>query len=102
MIQTSTNLIAAELRALGIEADNSGTCTGVQFMTAAGDKIESYSPVDGQLIGSVSYTSKEQYEEVIKTASRAFLHWRNIPAPRRGEIIRQYGNVHRENKEALG
>jgi aldehyde dehydrogenase (NAD+) len=102
MIQTSTNLIASELRALGIEAHNSGTCTGIQFMPSSGDMIESYSPVDGQLIGSVSTTSKEQYEQVVQQASKAFLHWRNSPAPRRGEIIRQYGNVLRENKEALG
>jgi len=64
--------------------------------------IESYSPVDGKLIGKVSTTTKEEYEQVIATSQEAFKTWRTIPAPKRGEIVRQYGDALRENKDALG
>ena len=89
------------LKALGLEAENAGTSTGRQS-TDSGNYIASYSPVDGQLIGKVSATTREEYEHVMDKAQAAFLHWRNMPAPQRGEIVRQYGNALRENKDALG
>jgi len=58
--------------------------------------------VDNALIGSVSETNAKAYEKVIKTAQKAFLKWREIPAPKRGEIVRQYGNELRKNKMPLG
>ena len=64
--------------------------------------ISSYSPVDGKLIGKVTTTTKEDYEKVINTAQSAFLGWRAMPAPQRGEIVRQFGNKLRELKEPLG
>ena len=64
--------------------------------------ISSYSPVDGKLIGKVTTTSREDYDRVIDTAQAAFKEWRKVPAPQRGEIVRQFGNKLRELKEPLG
>lgn len=89
------------LQNLGLSVENSGTSTGQNYFTANDYALESYSPVDGQLIGKVSATSKEDYEKVLKTASEAFKSWRLKPAPQRGEIVRQFGEKLRENKEAL-
>ncbi len=89
------------LKKLGLKAKNNGTSTGLKS-SASSKYIESRSPVDGALIGSVSVTTKKEYERVIKTAQKAFTTWRTVPAPKRGEIVRQYGDALRENKEALG
>lgn len=87
---------------LGLEASNTGTSTGAEWLPADGKLIESFSPVDGKLIGKVSATTPEQYEQVIETAQKAFLEWRIVPAPKRGEVVRQYGEALRNHKEALG
>ena len=89
------------LKALGIKDVNPGTSTGSDYF-AHGEVIESYSPVDGDLIGKVVSTSEEDYQKVIEQAQKAFLHWRAVPAPRRGEIVRQFGDRLRELKEPLG
>lgn len=89
------------LKKLGLLKKNDGTWTG-QKSTNSGAYIESYSPVDGALIGSVSVTTKKEYEKVVKVASKAAIEWRQMPAPKRGEIVRQYGDVLRANKDALG
>lgn len=82
---------------------NNGTSTGQQFFGLDSAKIkEIFSPVDAKLIAKVKYTTKEEYEKVMSTANEAFKVWRKVPAPKRGEIIRQYGNLLRENKEYLG
>ena len=67
-----------------------------------GELLESYSPVDGKLIGKVKTTTKEDYEKVMEAATSAFKTWRLMPAPQRGEIVRQFGDKLREKKEALG
>jgi len=90
------------LKELGLAVVNSGSSTGGHWFDANHNLIESYSPVDGKLIGKVSATTKEEYETIIQTAQKAFNEWRLMPAPRRGEIVRQYGNELREHKEALG
>jgi aldehyde dehydrogenase (NAD+) len=91
------------LKTLGIEAHNHGTSTGQNhFSTANAEKREIYSPVDGQLIGTISFTTEEEYKTVVSKAEEAFLIWRKMPAPKRGEIVRQYGNLLREYKEPLG
>ncbi|MCO5278308.1 MAG: aldehyde dehydrogenase family protein [Saprospiraceae bacterium] len=89
------------LKKLGINDLNSGTTTGLSWHDSP-ELIESYSPVDGKLIGKVSITSEDAYNSVIEKAEEAFLQWRNIPAPKRGDIVRQYGDVLRANKDALG
>lgn len=90
------------LKPLGIQEKNKGVSTGLNWIDDNAPVIESYSPVDGKLIGSVSSCSKENYDKVIDTASAAFLVWRNMPAPARGEIVRQVGEALRKNKETLG
>ena len=89
------------LAELGLKTDNHGTSTGLQELPGT-DYIESYSPVDGELIGRVSVTSREQYGQVMSAAKSAFKTWRLLPAPKRGEIVRQYGNALRKHKDALG
>ncbi|HKJ05899.1 MAG TPA: aldehyde dehydrogenase family protein [Flavobacteriaceae bacterium] len=89
------------LNQLGVEEVNKGTSTGSMFF-GDGELIESYSPVDGKLIGKVTSTTEEEYEKVVKTAQNAFQQWRITPAPKRGEIVRQFGDKLRELKQPLG
>ncbi|WP_447635477.1 L-piperidine-6-carboxylate dehydrogenase [Flavobacterium microcysteis] len=89
------------LQQLGLAAINEGTSTGNSWFSN-GEIIESYSPVDGQLIGKVKTTTKEDYERVMKSATEAFKTFRLMPAPQRGEIVRQFGQKLREKKDALG
>lgn len=89
------------LNTLGIKDINNGTSTGSNNFSN-GEIIKSYSPVDGKLIAEVKATTKEDYDIVITTATSAFKTWRLMPAPQRGEVIRQFGDKLREKKEALG
>ncbi|HMQ63290.1 MAG TPA: aldehyde dehydrogenase family protein [Flavilitoribacter sp.] len=89
------------LRQLGLRKHNAGTSTGLES-TNSGKYIRSVSPVDGEWIGSVSKTSAEEYETVVAKATAAFHVWRQIPAPKRGEIVRQYGEELRKYKDPLG
>lgn len=90
------------LKKLGLKKRNAGTCSGQHFTTSKLKYLNSYSPVDGAFIGSVSRTSKEEYENIIIKAQEAFVSWRLIPAPKRGEIVRQYGDELRKHKDSLG
>ena len=90
------------LKELHVEADNSGVSPGSKWIKSTGEKINSFSPVDGKLIGSVTSVDKESYEKIIQTAEAAFKQWRMIPAPQRGEIVRQVGEALRKYKEPLG
>jgi len=90
------------LKELSIKPVSSGACTGAKWMDTTGEVIESYSPVDGKLIGKVKQASKSDYEKVILQAEKAFAEWRMIPAPKRGEIVRQMGNELRKYKQPLG
>jgi aldehyde dehydrogenase (NAD+) len=98
----STIDIAPVLKQLGIEPENTGVSTGTQWYEGSGKWIESYSPVDGKLIAKVKCASAFDYQLVTKQAEEAFKVWRQIPAPKRGEIVRQMGDALREKKEALG
>ncbi len=89
------------LAQLGLTKENKGTSTGLTDFASA-EYLKSVSPVDGETIGFVGVTTRAQYEEIIQTAQTAFLTWRNIPAPKRGEVVRQYGEALRKNKDALG
>jgi len=86
----------------GIEEKNEGVSTGKNWLTAGGNAIESFSPVDGKLIGTVTSATRENYDQVISTAQAAFTEWRLWPAPKRGEVVRQIGDALRKHKEALG
>ncbi len=89
------------LKTLGLSAVNDGTSTGLKFM-GAGEVISSYSPVDGKHIADVKTTTKEEDEQVRLTAHKAYQEWRLMPAPKRGEIVRQFGEKLRAKKDALG
>ncbi len=90
------------LKKLNIHPVSSGACTGTEWLEASGEIIESYSPADGEVIGKVKTASRNDYEKIISTSQKAFLEWRKIPAPKRGEVVRQIGDELRRNKEALG
>ena len=89
------------LKTLGIQALNQGTSTGNDWFSN-GSTIESFSPVDGQSIGRVTTTTSEDYEKVMQKATEAFKQFRMIPAPKRGEMVRQFGDKLRKYKEPLG
>lgn len=89
------------LQKLNIQPINLGTSTGTNFF-GKGKEIDSYSPVNGKLIGKVTSTTIEDYENVVKTAQKAYKSWRLVPAPQRGEIVRQFGNKLRALKQPLG
>ncbi|MCP4483515.1 MAG: aldehyde dehydrogenase family protein [Flavobacteriaceae bacterium] len=93
--------IESALEKLGVNEINKGTSTGSNWFSE-GNMISSYSPVDGKLIGKVTTTSREDYDRVIDIAKAAYKEWRKVPAPQRGEIVRQFGNKLRELKEPLG
>ena len=78
-----------------------GCSTGNKWF-GSGEIIESLSPVDGNLIGTIKSGSKSDFEKIIKIANNAFKDFRQIPAPKRGELVRQFGNKLREEKELLG
>ena len=93
--------IKQALKDLGITDVNEGTSTGKEFF-GSGEIIESYSPVDGSLIGKVKSTTKEDYEKVMTAATEGFKTWRTMPAPLRGEIVRKFNEELRRLKEPLG
>jgi aldehyde dehydrogenase (NAD+) len=94
--------IANFLNELGIKSENSGVSTGREWMTGKGGLLSSYSPTDGKLIATCTAASTDEYEAAIAKAEEAFKVWRNVPAPKRGEIVRQMGDAFRKHKAALG
>lgn len=102
MIETTTTEIQEILSQLGIEEMNNGASTGGKWFKTRGEQIDSISPVDGKLIASVNAATEADYEAVILKAQEAFLEWRMIPAPKRGEIVRQLAEKIRFYKEPLG
>ncbi|MBS1535415.1 MAG: aldehyde dehydrogenase family protein [Bacteroidetes bacterium] len=89
------------LEILGIKAINEGTSTGANWFSG-GEIIESYSPVDGELIAKVKASTEADYEKAMQAATEAFKTFRLMPAPKRGEIVRQFGEKLRQYKEPLG
>ncbi|MEN9972251.1 MAG: hypothetical protein RIS20_598 [Bacteroidota bacterium] len=90
------------LAQLGIQSTNSGASTGSNWMNTTGAKIDSISPVDGKLIASVNSATAADYNALIEKAQGAFVEWRKIPAPKRGEVVRQLAERIRFYKEPLG
>jgi aldehyde dehydrogenase (NAD+) len=95
-------MISDVLQQLGIQQLNQGISTGANNWHGNGALLESKSPVDGHIIGTVHLGGAKDYDQVVDTAHQAFLVWRNLPAPKRGEIIRQIGDRLRLHKDALG
>ena len=94
--------ITTILTRLGIQELNLGTSTGQNWLDTEGGTIASYSPVNGKLIAAVQTSDEQAYETVMKKAEEAFVFWRKVPAPKRGEIVRQFGDALRVHKEDLG
>jgi aldehyde dehydrogenase (NAD+) len=90
------------LAQLGIQSTNSGASTGSNWMNTTGAKIDSISPVDGKLIASVNSATAADYNALIEKAQGAYVEWRKIPAPKRGEVVRQLAERIRFYKEPLG
>jgi len=94
--------IAATLGRLNLRPINPAWSTGVECGGEEGTLIKSFSPVDGRPIGAVVPATQEDFEQVLNRASAAFHQWRELPAPKRGEIVRQFGDVLRKHKQDLG
>lgn len=90
------------LKSLGIQDKNNGTSTGSYWIKSGENEIVSSSPVDGKAIAKVDATTSDSYNHVIESAQVAFKEWRLIPAPKRGEVVRQLGDALRDNKQNLG
>jgi aldehyde dehydrogenase (NAD+) len=91
------------LKTLGIARNNQGASTGTQWnKTANAGELAVVSPVDGSVLAKVFLASEQDYRECVSIAKAAFLEWRQVPAPKRGEIVRQIGMALREKKRPLG
>ena len=94
--------IQSVLKKLSLTSVNKGVSTGNHWLPDSKKYIISHSPVDGKMIGKVSVASAKDYNTVIDTAEKAFAEWRTVPAPKRGEVVRQIGEELRKYKEPLG
>jgi aldehyde dehydrogenase (NAD+) len=91
------------LDSLGLESVNAGTWSGNEAMSSdSAPLIESINPANGEVIASVRATTADEYEQVVNNARQAYIEWRKIPAPVRGDAVRRVGNALRDNKDALG
>jgi aldehyde dehydrogenase (NAD+) len=94
--------IQQSLKNLGINEFNLGSSTGLNWLDSGADSLASFSPADGKKIASVKLATEETYEAVVAQALVAFETWRVVPAPKRGDIVREIGNALREVKADLG
>jgi aldehyde dehydrogenase (NAD+) len=94
--------IRQSLQKIGIKPENLGSSTGSNWLDSGQSYLSSFSPADGNLIAQVQSTQPDTYEAVITQAQLAFEKWRTVPAPQRGELVREIGNALREVKEDLG
>jgi len=90
------------LAQFGIEEINNGASLGSKWLKTRGEKIDSYSPVDGKLIASVNSATEVDYEAAVLKATEAFKVWRTVPSPKRGDIVRQLADRLRFHKDSLG
>src|SRR6266446_2895986 len=97
---SATSPDAAVMRRLGLGGLNRGVFCGEWF--GSGKILSSISPNDGRLLAEVRTAASDEYERAVKRAHAAFQQWQVLPAPKRGEVIRQLGNALREAKEDLG
>ena len=90
------------LNDLNITNQHQGTSTGLSWLQGGKETLSSFSPVDGKLIGSINKTTEDEYNKVVESSLHAFATWRNWPAAKRGDIVRQIGNTLRSKKSSLG
>jgi aldehyde dehydrogenase (NAD+) len=91
---------AVLFKKLGLGAENLGAFSGK--WAGSGKVLKSISPVDGKVLGTIRTATAEEYETIVQKAQAAFLKWQTVPAPKRGELVRQLGNALREHKQDLG
>ena len=91
---------AGIFESLGLQDSNPGGFSGRWI--GSGPELEVFTPIDGSRIGTVVQVTEDEYDMVVVQAHKAFLEWRNVPAPVRGDLVRQLGNRLRDNKEELG
>ncbi|MBK5285473.1 MAG: aldehyde dehydrogenase family protein [Bacteroidia bacterium] len=94
--------ISETLKSLGTKEVNRGASTGTKWFDTNGEVLDSVSSADGEKIASVKQATADDYEKIISGAQNAFIQWRMLPAPKRGEIVRQIGDELRQYKEPLG
>ena len=90
------------LERLGIEPTNSGACAGDWIESPQGALLDSINPTDGSAIAQVRLAAEEDYDEVVYQSADVFKRWRMIPAPQRGQIVREIGDELRLFKDDLG
>ena len=99
---TAHSQIPDILEKLHIEPVNSGACYGDWIANPSGGQLESFDPATGEVLAKIQLAGPDDYETVVARTSEAFLEWRMLPAPRRGEIVREIGNELRASKDDLG
>lgn len=90
------------LTKLGISDINNGVSSGLISKKGNATLINSYSPINNELIAGVYAGDSHDFNDLVDNSKKAFEHWRKMPAPKRGEIVRQMGDAFRVNKQALG
>ena len=93
--------MAEILETLGLEPVNPGTWSGAGW-SGSGDLVESINPTTGKPLASIRAATADDYEAVVTSAREAFRIWRQVPAPKRGEMVRLVGEELRRHKDALG
>ena len=101
-MRTAINPIPEILERLHIEPVNSGVCYGDWIASPSGGEMESHNPATGEALAKVQMAGPADYELVMERAAGAFLEWRMVPAPKRGEIVRGIANELRAHKDDLG
>jgi aldehyde dehydrogenase (NAD+) len=99
---TADSRLAGIMKKWNISEDHSGVSTGRKWLKGEGKVLACSSPVDGANLGTVRGASKAEYEQAVEAAQSAFLEWRLWPAPKRGEVVRQFGEELRKHKAELG
>ena len=87
---------------LGIGELNQGALYGLNSLECRGETLESVSPIDGKILAKIKQADSAAYDDVVKKARAAFMRWRDVPAPKRGELVRRIGAAFREKKKDLG
>lgn len=96
------NTVHGVLERLGLEAANSGACGAGWIRNPSGGELVSYNPSNGDVLARVQMASEADYDRAASAAAETFLKWRLLPAPKRGEIVRQIGEALRMHKDDLG
>jgi len=100
-VATAVQSASSILKELGLSRDNPGAYAG-KWLATKGEWLESVNPATGEVIARVRQATAKDYETCVRAAEEAFARWREVPAPKRGEIVRQLGNAIRAKKMALG